>query len=201
MDRKGKNGLEDIYVIGCGPSLKKFDWFKLSNKTTIAINGAILDTPMPDYFVTADSRFAIRAAKSYFWHIDTYKVLIMANNHNRFKQVQPFLPFFTHRIIPIRFDGEIGVSESEFATGQNSGFCGMQLAVILGAKRIHLLGMDFHSKGGSNYHKKYSSGVNQLDEFYTHFVTAINKLRKLDIEVISHSPTSRLNSIIEYQEL
>ena len=75
---KGKGGLSHIYVIGCGPSLKNFDWSLLKHKTTIAVNGAIYDTPKPDYFITGDSSFAVIAITKVFkednlFNVDNYQ--------------------------------------------------------------------------------------------------------------------------------
>lgn len=203
MLRKGKNGQDDIYVVGCGLSLKKFDWSFLEDKTTIAVNGSLQDVPNPDYFITADSAVAIRAASNIFWGTKANTILVMGNDHPKFKEVSRHVSCFDHRIVPRRFDGELSLSESEFATGQNSGFCGMQMAAILGAKRIHLLGIDLNSKGDyKNYHARYTSVTKQFDEFYLHFCTGIYKLKnKYKVQVISHSSISRLNNIIEYWEL
>jgi hypothetical protein len=188
--------MDDVYVVGCGPSLKGFDWKQLEGKTTIAVNGAVCDVPNPDYFVTADSFFAGRAVAHKFWGTSAKKVLVMAKDHKRFTRVGRYLALWDWHIIPQRFDGQIGFSVQEFATGQNSGFCGLQLAVVLGAKRIHLLGMDFHTKGGQHYHDLHRVGEAHLDEFFKNFVFAIKILQDKGIQVINHSENSRLNVLL-----
>jgi len=197
--KEGKQGLKEIYVVGCGPSLKNFNWTLLSDKTTIAVNGALRDVPNPDYFITADSYFTQIAICSKFWKIKTYKILVMGTNHKYYKK--RFRKAFDYRIEPKRFDGQIDFSMEHFATGQNSGFCGMQLATILGAQTIHLLGMDFCKKDSNNYHNMYTSDPKKWQEFYTHFITGIKILKEKGIEVISHSPISLLNGFIEYRGL
>jgi len=198
IERKGKNGLNEIYVVGCGGSLKDFDWPWLKDKTTIAVNGSLLDVPQPDYFLTADSYLANRAIKMNFWGVETYKVLVMSHTHHKFSLIEPFLSCFNYRIEPKHWDGYIGFTEDDFSTGQNSGFSAMQLAVILGAKVIHLLGIDMNSNSSpySNYHHRYHSTIS--DEFHTLFKLGIEKLKQNNIQVISHSPLSRLNDLIEY---
>lgn len=198
---KGKKGLSDIYVVGCGQSLEGFSWPLLQNKTTIAINGSIKYVPNPDYFLTADSYFAGRAAHNGFWDVDTYKILVMNSDHKHFKRVKNVVGLFDHRIHPVKYNGEIGFSEGDFSTGQSSGFCGLQLAVILGAKTIHLLGIDFCGTGKGNFHKLYASNPRAWDEFYGYFVTAIDTLRKHGIQVVSHSPVSKLNSVITFRQI
>lgn len=199
--RTGKAWLNNFFVIGCGPSLKGFDWQLLKDKTTIAVNGSILNVPNPDFFLTADSSFALIAAQNNFWGIKTQKILVMSLTHRRFGVIQPYLCLFDHHIIPKHGNGLIGFSEDRFATGQCSGFCGMQLAVILGAKKIHLLGMDFCGGKENNYHHRYQSDPTKWNEFLLHFRTGINILEQHGIEVISRSPISRLNDIIPFEAL
>lgn len=201
MKRKGKKGLDDIYVVGCGPSLKKFDWSLLKDKTTIAVNGSIRDVPKPDYFITADSYYARKAVQEAFYYKNAFKILVMNDNHKHFKHLTGIICEYNYRIKPAKFNGDIGFTENQFCTGQNSGFCGMQLAVILGAKIVHLLGIDCSGSGKGNYHGLYSSNPAVWDEFFGHFVTAVQILQKHNVKVISHSAISRLNNFIEYEEL
>lgn len=201
MKRKGKQGLNEIYVVGCGQSLKDFNWLLLRDKTTVSINGAINYVPNPDYFLTADSYLACRAAHCKFWDVDTYKVLVMNDDHKHYKRVARIVNQFDYHIKPARFNGDIGFTEDEFCTGQNSGFCGLQLAVILGAEKIHLLGMDFCGTGKGNFHHLYPSNPHVWDEFLANFTTALGVLKERGIEVINHSPISRLNGIIGYRSL
>lgn len=201
MDDRYNNISEDVYVVGCGPSLKDFDWEQIRSKSTIAVNGALGFVPNPSYFITADSVYAHRAAVNKFWGVSCCKVLVMCEDHRSFAAVRPFLKQYDWHIRPTRFNGQICVdADTGFCTGQNSGFCGMQLAIILGVKRIHLLGMDFHHEGGSNFHRQYNSGICHFQEYLIHFVTAVKTIKEKGLEVISHSPTSKLNEYIEYRK-
>ena len=199
MYPKLKGGNSDIFVIGCGQSLKKFKFERLKHLSTIAINGSFLDVPNPDIFLTADSDYAEHASKAGFYGINTYRVLVMNNDHKGFKHIEKYLSMWNHRIKPTRFDGEIGLSESDFATGQNSGFCGIQLATILGAKRIHLLGFDMCGTGRGNYHNRYNSNPTTWLEFFIHLKVALVRLQQFGITVVNHSPTSLLKDIIGYE--
>lgn len=203
MLRKGKQGLDEIYVVGCGPSLKNFNWSLLKNKTTIAVNGAVRDVPKPDFFITGDSNYAVKHIKSPFWNKANYNVLVMRDDHKSYRNVKPFITLYDWVIPPYGFDGDIGFTEDKFHTGQNSGFCGLQLAVILGAKKIHLLGMDLTiNESGFHYHHYYPNlDTSRLDEFLSNFVMAVKILNYNGIEVVSHSEISRLNEYVQYKEL
>jgi hypothetical protein len=197
----GKGGNKDIYVIGCGQSLEGFSWPLLASKTTIAVNGALQDVPNPDFFITADSRIANMYPKANFYNTSAFRVLVMGRDHTRWQFVHRNISCWHKHIIPARFDGQIGFSEDAFATGQCSGFCGMQLAVLLGAECIHLLGFDFCGTGGGNYHGRYSSNALRWNEFLVYFNIAIGILCQHNIAVISHSPISKLNDTIPYAPL
>jgi len=202
MLRTQKQGLKEVYVVGCGPSLKGFNWTSLADKTTIAVNGAIQDVLIPNYFITGDSGYAIKITKSEFWEAANCNVLVMGRNHKRYRFVEPIISKYNWVISPKACDGNIGFTEDDFHTGQNSGFCGLQLAVILGAKIIHLFGFDLCITGGLHYHEYYPHlDVTRLEEFLVHFKTAIEILKQHEIKVVSHSPISLLNGVIEYKEL
>ena len=101
----------------------------------------------------------------------------------------------------------IGFEFKDFRTGYNSGFCAFQLAVLLGYKKIHLLGFDLcENNSKTHYHSKYKNrktiNNKMFEKFYTNFVLAIKILKeKTDIEIISHSKISRLNNSVLYISL
>lgn len=191
--------MEEIYVIGCGPSMKKFNWELLRNLPTIAVNGSIVDVPEPDYFLTACSGFSLNAFRQGFWNTKARKVLIMGEDHFNYTKIKPFIHMFDEVHKPYRFDGEIGFEWEHFATGQNSGFCAMQYAVLRGARKIHLVGMDL--TGSGHYYSSNGSGPRAINNFYGHFVHGIQILLSNGILVISRTKESRLNNIIPYEAL
>lgn len=193
--------MNDIYVVGCGPSLRDFNWRLLDGRIVIAVNGVMATLTNATYAITADSRFALMAHANGYWQSRAHRVLVMRRDHAAFHRVLPFLNEWHTHIEPTHFDGNISLSLGDFCTGQNSGFCGMQYAVLLGATCIHLLGMDFHTDGGEHYHTMYGGNPNKLDEFLIHFETAAATLRDHGVSVVSHSPTSRLNRSIDYVKL
>lgn len=192
--------IDDVYVLGCGPSLKGFRWAALQGKMVIAINASLADFPSATYFLTADSWIVRYAAANQFWKSPAKRILVMQPDHPHMGKIRNKIHLF-HVICPSRFDGQIGFEEKDFATGQNSGFCGMQLAVLFRPKRIHLLGIDLHTRGGDHYHSRHSVGASHLDEYYHHFVTATGILWRHGTQVISHSESSRLNSHIPFVRL
>lgn len=208
--------LKEVFIIGGGSSLRGFDFEKLRYEDTIAVNMAALDVPDPTYCITADSGIFRKINKGYFKGIDTTWVLVTNPNHATMKWIDG--KFINHKTgfvynlfsvnMVIRNSGTdgIGFSFKDFKTGYNSGFCGLQLAVLLGYKKIHLLGFDLLPEGSRcHYHEKYHGRKidNQtFEKYYNNFVLALDIIkRQTDIQIISCSSISKLNSIIPYKPI
>ena len=213
MERMRK---EDIYIVGGGTSLRMFDFSQLEHLDTIAVNVAALDVPNPTYCITADSGILRKIQEGYFKSINTTWVLVTNPNHcsmkwkdGKFKHHNGYVYnlFVVDMIIKnVGVEG-IGFEFNDFRTGYNSGFCAFQLAVLLGYKRIHLLGFDLcENESRTHYHNRYKNRKTIDDKsftkFYDNFVLAIEVLKeKTDIKIISHSKISRLNSFVSYISL
>lgn len=208
---------DDVYIIGGGGSLKGFDFEKLRDLDTIAVNVAALDVPNPTYCITADSGQFIKIQDGYYKDVDTTWVLVTNPNHCSMKwkdgvfkhRSGKILNLFSVNMV-IRNAGVegIGFEFKDFRTGYNSGFCGFQLAVLLGYKRIHLLGFDLCDTFAhqQHYHNRYknqkTTSSQDMEKFYQNFIVAFQRIKEeTDIEVISHSPISRLNGTIPYEPL
>jgi len=202
----------EVYIVGGGQSLKGYNFNHLKDKDTIAVNVSALDVPNPTYCITADSSIFRKVQEGYFKDVNTTWVLVTNPEHcsmkfrdGKFVHKNGFVYNLFCMNIVIRNAGieGIGFTFSDFRTGYNSGFCALQLAVLLGYDKIHLLGFDLI---GMHYHKHYSSkqriAVKTFEKFYQNFVLALGILKtKTNIKVISHSAVSRLNAIIPYKSL
>ncbi len=198
MERAGNS----IYIVGGGPSLKGFNFNCLNGRRVMAINASLEDVPNPEFFLTADTWYCGVAVRADFWKKKCYKIMVIRRDHRKYHRAEPFLSFYDEIVIPNRFDGYIGFEKPAFATGGNSGFCGMQYAVLLGMTKIHLLGFDFSTEGGDHYHNRYVVGRRRLGEFARNFVLAVKMIeKKTNIEIISYSPISILNEHVKYREL
>lgn len=205
---------DEVFVIGGGSSLKDFDFSKLKDKDTIAVNMAALDVPNPTYCITADSTIFRKVQEGYFKGVETTWVLVTNPNHCSMKwQDGKFIGkhgfvynlFCMNMVIRNAGVEGVGFSFNDFKTGYNSGFSGFQLAVLLGYKRIYLLGFDLASGSQCHYHERYNGREirkESFDKYYDNFVLALTRIKEeTDIEVFSCSPISRLNKIIQYVSL
>ncbi len=208
---------DDVYIVGGGTSLKGFDFQKLKDKDTIAVNVSAFDVPNPTYCITADSNIFRKVQEGFFKDIDTTWVLVTNPDHcsmkykdGKFKHVHSshiYNLFSMNMIIKNAGVEGIGFEFKDFRTGYNSGFCAFQLAVLLGYKKIHLLGFDLcENNSKTHYHNKYKNRKTirekDFEKFYANFVLAIKILKeKTNIEIISHSKISGLNNFIPYVSL
>jgi hypothetical protein len=177
---------ETVYIIGGGPSLIGFDWNRLIGKRTIAINKAILSYPMADALYWTDSRV-------YGWYkkeIDSFKGLKYSiRNHSSYPA----------GINILRKSNKFGLEEAKDALchGNNSGYAAINLAYLLGAKRIVLLGYDMHNDGKKgHYHDGYPvppTGDNiYRDQFIPGFQILADLLKEKKVDVYNASMTSSL---------
>lgn len=204
-----------VYIIGGGPSLSGFDFDLLSGKEVITVNKSILDIPNPKYFITVDFTFLRKVRWSVINKIRTTKVFVACLHF-------PFMSEEKGRIVDTRYnivydlkdfdviiksrkeDG-IGFTFREFRNGLNSGYCALQLAVLLGYKEINLMGIDLClEQNKSHYHEGYGQNLEkfneQLTKYYTLFGQGLEQIQKeSNIKIYSLSPISRLNSIIPYR--
>ena len=140
----------------------------LNGFDTIAVNKAVEYIPNPTYFITTDYSYFIKASlpiekikqkvhKSYF----------VANMSHPYMEIQNGQVIDTRRNFVYedlyQYDGVIqsynntgfGSNISEFSHGENSGHCGIQLALLLGYKKIYLLGFDLNTDGQTHFHQSY----------------------------------------------
>ncbi|GAH87905.1 unnamed protein product, partial [marine sediment metagenome] len=205
---------KSVFLVGGGNSLRGFDFEKLKDRDTIVVNKSLEYLPNATYFITMD--FTALKKMTKIINISPTKIFI-ANF------TKPYLQEKEGRIVDVRFpliykleDFDIiiksyktegmGIKFNDFRNGDNSGFCALQLAVVLGYEEIHLLGIDLVVGEETHFHKGYGESKEKfgkkLDKYYENFVIGINELKKKNsgIKIISCSPISKLNGIIPYKE-
>jgi len=213
---KKEENSKRVFVIGGGHSLSDFDFTKLANEDTIVTNKSILDVPFPNYFITIDYTFLKKIGADCFKQINTTKLFVANFGCSTLKEkngqivdtkfnLKYHLDSFDKVIKSYRSDG-IGFSFDDFRNGTNSGYCALQLAVILGYKEIYLLGMDLNTTNKTHYHGGYGQSHKvfneKLEKYFQLFKVGLLELQSCsDVEVFSCSSNSRLNSIIPYHNL
>ena len=163
-----KTNKEVCFVVGGGASLSGFDFNKLNGFDTIAINKAVEFIQNPTYFITTDYSYFLKAAlpiekikqkAQYTYFVANMEPPYMSFQNNqvidtRRNFVYEDLYQYTGVIQSTKTTG-FGSTLDEFSHGSNSGHCGIQLALLLGYKKIYLLGFDLNTEGQTHFHQSY----------------------------------------------
>lgn len=139
---------EDVYIIGGGPSLRAFRWDLLRGKNTIGCNSA---------FILGADICKICVFVDYSWWQDIgskrlheYSGIAIGYGPE-FEKHAAELPEWLHAAA--REETHDGLSTEKPVFNGNSGALAINLALILGAKRVFLLGFDMRLEGDrANWH-------------------------------------------------
>jgi hypothetical protein len=187
-------------LVGGGPSLEGFKWDTLRGYRTIGINLAFKSFT-PTIAFSMDTRFLrwmqdgeygpgtwekfLTEPKYRAWLL-TYTATVPAGIH-----VIKVFKNYKHGIDHMSFRMDEGIGH-----GINSGFGALNLAIVLGANPIYLLGYDMkHRADGKTHHhgghpRKQDPEV--LEKFKRIFVTHAPEIAKRGVRVINLNPNSAL---------
>jgi len=205
-----------VFVIGGGSSLKGFDFTKLDREDTICVNKSVFYLNNPTYFITIDATFMNKVDVNEFKSLKCSKFFVL----------QKYLPYIEDKngvikdtrfnfiydlslfdiIIKANREENFGKMWNDFASCSNSGASAIQLAILLGYKKIYLLGMDLCVKGeNTHFHEGYGQSKEKFYSFMKEkYLDKTYKSIKNwdgDSEIISCSPISILNNIIKYKSI
>jgi len=177
---------EETFIIGGGDSLKNFNWNLLKPLLTIGCNDAYkLGSDICKICFFGDSNWFEKHEQ----RLKAYNGVVFTNSGKIMKQNIPWV-WSTMR-------KGIGLHQNAVGWNKNTGAAAVNLAMLLGAKTIFLLGFDMQlSKDGkSNWHENEVSKPNPkiYDKFITGFDHVNNGLSKFPgVEVVNITDNSRL---------
>ena len=102
--------------------------------------------------------------------------------------------------IPSETEPGLSLDPIRIHQGANGGYQALNLAVLLGAKKIILLGFDMREiEGRKHWHPNHSHGLNNphqglFDQWIENFRTTIPDLERAGVEVVNCSPGSALDA-------
>jgi hypothetical protein len=183
------------FIIGGGPSLRGFDFERLRGEKIIAVNRAFMDVPWADMMISMDNRFYrwilrddIKGARSSYVAFKGLRVWVDMSNLRYGADVH-YVKGWDGWKMPHSLKGGIYV-------GGNSGFCALQIAVLLDASPIYLLGFDMRIGKDTHYHSGYPIKTRQasLDRYKATFgeFAKMIKQRNIDVTIINLNKDSAL---------
>lgn len=178
----------DVFIIGGGSSLKTFDFNLLRNELTIGCNNAFeLGKDICKICFFGDDGW-------FFTFGDRLKEYV-ASGGSAFTSRRLGMNYPWLRFVP---RVHIGVSREALGWNHNSGSSAINLALILGAKRVFLLGFDMKlsPSGDANWHINTVSKPNpeNYKTYRRKFVRIAKSIREVfpDREVINVSDSTSL---------
>lgn len=179
----------DVYVIGGGPSLEGFDWEFLKDKATIGCNSAYtLGHEVCKICIFGDKKWFDKFQKE----LALFKGLVVSCCPATMPLDVPWLLKMERR--------PSGLHTHHLGWNGNTGASALNLALILGAKRVYLLGFDMKLGNGNNpnWHDRIIEKPNA--EVYTRFlggfkdVVADWKSKFADRDIINLTPGTALEA-------
>lgn len=179
-----------VVICAGGPSLRGFDFRRLSGLNTVAINRAHEFIPDAKILWWSDARYWRRARETLMAHSAPYKATCHLDYYP-----QDAVPDSVH---VYRMTGVNGFDEDPYClrSGNNSAFAALHLVAHMRPRLIVLLGIDmghgphgeshFHDGHGETYHRPDLMRNYMLP----HFGSLAKPLADRSIEVINASPNS-----------
>ena len=210
-----------VFIIGGGPSAGKVKLADLKDEDTICVNAAVNFVPNPTYFITMDYSYfdpkrkintvdeVIKKSQYSYFILNTnggnsnMKVIdgnVTDVRHNFvYKDLDKF-----NRVIPSEtletLNTGFGLTVDNFSHGNNSGFCAIQLAILLGYEEIYLIGYDLStSPNKTHFHQLYGTQTQGFsDKVFSYRTIIENSIKLLNkwkskVKIMSITPTTISN--------
>lgn len=165
---------QSVYIVGGGPSLKSFQWEALFDRTVLGCNAAFYKGPdLIPFTIFGDCAFLHQHRAGLNNYVDGGGIVF---TNSRCTQNAPTWL----RVLPKK---ENGLGTIELGWNGNTGASAINLALMLGARKVFLLGFDMQlSKAGEgNFHDAYSHEPNP--KVYSRFKRGMMQVRK-DISIV-----------------
>lgn len=185
---------EDVFIIGGGSSLRNFDWSLLKKEHTIGCNQAFrLGPEVCDICIFCDMKFLYRhnnPRRGFFDELAKFPNPVVTNHNQLLKRKIPWLKSIPRKVK--------GMGKTSLGYNRNTGSAAINLALIMGAKNVFLLGFDMHrdEKDRPNWHDKLIDKPS--DDLYPVMCKAFENVKK-DITTIF--PDSQIFNITKKSNL
>ncbi len=179
---------KDVFIIGGGDSLREFDWSLLKSECTIGCNDAYtLGEEICKLHIFGDMKWF----KEHKNQLMNYKGTVFTSHHELLRTQADWIWTLERQAK--------GLSKTKLGWNKNTGANAINLALILGAKKVYLLGFDckLSEQGKPNWHDHLLSPPNA--KVYKRFNQAFKTLaswmprRFPDREIINITDDSGLD--------
>lgn len=167
-----------VFIVGGGPSLDGFDFNLLKDYHTIGCNKSAI-VANTDILLTVDIQYACRAREE-IQKFQGYKVIALRKSYDH-EQIDGVTYVLRSRL-------DFLSTDPKELRGLCTGYGAINLAYLLGAKEINLLGFD-GSKGhfhGGYYWNKYAYDMDRFEAWNQKYIYASKQLTADGIKVTNY---------------
>lgn len=186
----------DVFIIGGGPSLVNFDWSRLTGRLTVGCNSAyLLGARICKVCVFGDGSLSNRTS---FWNCNKDRLaayaaqggVVFTNHPALFCDETPWLWTVRRQARGLSTTDRLGWNH-------NTGSTAINLALLLGARRLYLLGFDMRPNNSrNNWHDNGDSAVDPsvYREFIVNYKYVVRDWHEKfgDREIVNLTPHSVL---------
>jgi hypothetical protein len=192
------------FIIGGGPSLAGFNFERLRGRRTIGVNLAFyffeptiifsMDTRFLNWITNGTYETKYPGCREKFRATAAYKIWLLTYTASLPDSilVAPVFRNYDHGRLHLSWVFRDGLGH-----GNNSGFGALNLALVLGANPIYLLGFDMkHEKTKTHYHAGHPlpQSPSQVAGFIQPFDRSADEIKKRGIRVVNLNRGSALRS-------
>jgi len=184
---------QDAFIIGGGPSLRNFDWSLLHSELTIGCNTAFTLGPQVCKICIFGDPVWFRVYEKQLTEYAEAKGIVFTNATSYRNTKVPWLWTMPRRAV--------GLHRDALGWNGNTGAAAINLALLLGAKRIYLLGYDMQRQDKrTNWHDKQIRPAAATPEIYRGFIRSYRFVVKdwhakfADCEIINVTTNSGLSA-------
>lgn len=157
------------FVLGGGPSLADFDLSKLRDELTVGVNMAFLLNPTVN--LVTDLRFMQQLSEDPRWKEYKGLKLWLYSGQRAWKNAFPDVTRVNECVRERKPAWSRTFGEGIYR-GTNAGIAALNLATVLGADPVYLLGYDLAASNGktANWHSEYKEKWTQQDSVYLRYI-------------------------------
>lgn len=178
-----------VWIVGGGPSLRGFDFRCLRDEYVLVVNDAFRSLPLARGVVSIDAH----------WQAHRLRELSTFSGTRYICHREGAQPSALPGSILIPFVSEPDLSHSwrRIHAAGSSGYAALNVAVLLGARWIGLLGFDY-TNPGRHWHREYNWPSGQPADTWRQwgqaFSTCQSTLDSLGVQVINFNPESAITA-------
>lgn len=182
---------EECFIIGGGPSLRQQHIDRLRGRNVIAVNMAFRLAPWAPVLFYGDCLFARLVPKA---EIEAFGGMVFACCEQVCNHAANVRVVKRRRAL-----GPMSADPAWLRFNYSSGACAVNLALLMGARKITLLGFDMRAVDGRHYgHSHYPAPADGFDPyklFLSQWPQMADEMRAMGVECVNATPGSAISCI------